>query len=211
MQAVAQNTEAATVLGIDVKRMILYVFLINALLAAVAALLVTPTYLAKFDMGDTIGLKAFYAAIIGGFNKTRGAFAGRRARRRPREPDGRLRLAGVQGRRGADAVSRCDPGPSRRPARQGRGAEGMNGRKRALTPIFLMIGLVALALALVPLGFKNYGVYLLTLWCVYVMAGMGLNLTVGYAGDGRAGADVPRIPGHPLSRRSDGHRDASRS
>ena len=76
MQAVAQNTEAATVLGIDVGRMILYVFLINALLAAVAALLVTPTYLAKFDMGDTIGLKAFYAAIIGGFNQTRGALLG---------------------------------------------------------------------------------------------------------------------------------------
>jgi branched-chain amino acid transport system permease protein len=76
MQAVAQNTEAATVLGIDVKRLILYVFLINALLAAVAALLVTPTYLAKFDMGDVIGLKAFYAAIIGGFNQTRGALLG---------------------------------------------------------------------------------------------------------------------------------------
>jgi branched-chain amino acid transport system permease protein len=40
----------------------------------------------------------------------------------------------------------------------------------------------AIVLALVPLGLKNYGVYLLTLWCVYVMAGMGLNLTVGYAG-----------------------------
>jgi branched-chain amino acid transport system permease protein len=39
-----------------------------------------------------------------------------------------------------------------------------------------------LALALAPLGLKNYGIYLLTLWCVYVMAGMGLNLTVGYAG-----------------------------
>jgi branched-chain amino acid transport system permease protein len=76
MQAVAQNSESATVLGINVKRMVLYVFVINALLAAVAALLVTPTYLAKFDMGDTIGLKAFYAAIIGGFNQTRGALLG---------------------------------------------------------------------------------------------------------------------------------------
>jgi branched-chain amino acid transport system permease protein len=76
MQAVAQNSEAASVLGIDVKRMVLYVFLINALLAAVTALLVTPTYLAKFDMGDIIGLKAFYAAIIGGFNQTRGALLG---------------------------------------------------------------------------------------------------------------------------------------
>jgi len=76
MQAVAQNTEAARVLGIDVKRMVLYVFVINAVLAVVAALLVTPTYLAKFDMGDSIGQKAFFAAIIGGFNQTRGALLG---------------------------------------------------------------------------------------------------------------------------------------
>ncbi|MEO8676924.1 MAG: branched-chain amino acid ABC transporter permease, partial [Casimicrobiaceae bacterium] len=61
MQAVAQNTDAARVLGIDVKRMVLYTFLINAVLAVVAALLVTPTYLAKFDMGDSIGQKAFFA------------------------------------------------------------------------------------------------------------------------------------------------------
>jgi len=76
MQACAQNTDAARVLGIDVKRMVLYVFLINAILAVVAALLVTPTYLAKFDMGDSIGQKAFFAAIIGGFNQTRGALLG---------------------------------------------------------------------------------------------------------------------------------------
>jgi branched-chain amino acid transport system permease protein len=76
MQACAQNTDAARVLGIDVKRMVLYVFLINAVLSVVAALLVTPTYLAKFDMGDSIGQKAFFAAIIGGFNQTRGALLG---------------------------------------------------------------------------------------------------------------------------------------
>jgi branched-chain amino acid transport system permease protein len=76
MQAVAQNVESARVLGIDVKRMVLYTFAINAVLAAVAALLITPAYLAKFDMGDSIGLKAFYAAIIGGFNNTRGALLG---------------------------------------------------------------------------------------------------------------------------------------
>jgi branched-chain amino acid transport system permease protein len=76
MQAVAQNTDAARVLGINVRRMVLYTFLINAVLAVVAALLVTPTYLAKFDMGDSIGQKAFFAAIIGGFNQTRGALLG---------------------------------------------------------------------------------------------------------------------------------------
>jgi branched-chain amino acid transport system permease protein len=76
MQACAQNTEAARVLGIDVRRMTLYVFLINGALAAVAALLIAPSYLVKFDMGETIGLKAFFAAIIGGFNQTRGALLG---------------------------------------------------------------------------------------------------------------------------------------
>jgi branched-chain amino acid transport system permease protein len=76
MQAVAQNTESATVLGINVPRMVFYTFAINALLACAAALLVTPTYLAKFDMGESLGTKAFFAAIIGGFNNTRGALLG---------------------------------------------------------------------------------------------------------------------------------------
>ncbi|KQW00455.1 branched-chain amino acid ABC transporter permease [Rhizobacter sp. Root1221] len=76
MQAVAQNTDSATVLGINVPRMIFYTFAINALLACAAALLVTPTYLAKFDMGEPLGMKAFFAAIIGGFNNSRGALLG---------------------------------------------------------------------------------------------------------------------------------------
>ena len=76
MQAVAQNTESASVLGINVPRMIFYTFAINAVLACSAALLVTPTYLAKFDMGDGLGTKAFFAAIIGGFNNSRGALLG---------------------------------------------------------------------------------------------------------------------------------------
>ncbi len=76
MQAVAQNLESATVLGINVPRMIFYTFAINASLAVAAALLVTPTYLAKFDMGESLGTKAFFAAIIGGFNNSRGALLG---------------------------------------------------------------------------------------------------------------------------------------
>jgi branched-chain amino acid transport system permease protein len=42
MQAVAQNTESAAVLGINVPRMIFYTFAINAVLAAAAALLSRP-------------------------------------------------------------------------------------------------------------------------------------------------------------------------
>lgn len=40
----------------------------------------------------------------------------------------------------------------------------------------------ALALLLVPLLLKNYGIYLMSYWLVFVLATMGLNLTVGYAG-----------------------------
>jgi branched-chain amino acid transport system permease protein len=76
MQAVAQNRASATVLGIDVPRMIFYAFAINAVLACAAALLITPTYLAKFDMGESLGTKAFFAAVIGGFNNARGALLG---------------------------------------------------------------------------------------------------------------------------------------
>ncbi|HEX7435129.1 MAG TPA: branched-chain amino acid ABC transporter permease, partial [Caldimonas sp.] len=47
-----------------------------------------------------------------------------------------------------------------------------------------LLGL-ALALAVllgVPPLLKSYGIYLFSYWLVYVIATMGLNLTVGYAG-----------------------------
>jgi branched-chain amino acid transport system permease protein len=76
MQATAQNQTVARILGINVERMILYTFLINAALAAMASLLISPIYLAKFSNGETLGLAAFVAAIVGGFNQVRGAIAG---------------------------------------------------------------------------------------------------------------------------------------
>ena len=76
MQATAQNPPLARILGIRVERMILYTFLINAALVALASLLISPIYLAKFSNGETLGLAAFVAAIIGGFNQARGAIVG---------------------------------------------------------------------------------------------------------------------------------------
>jgi branched-chain amino acid transport system permease protein len=47
----------------------------------------------------------------------------------------------------------------------------------------LLVGLVGLAvLLLLPLVLKNYGLTLISKWLVFVIATMGLNLTVGYAG-----------------------------
>ncbi len=76
MQASAQNPTVARILGVNVERMILYTFLINAGLAAMASILVSPTYFAKFSNGEPLGLAAFIAAIVGGFNQVRGAIAG---------------------------------------------------------------------------------------------------------------------------------------
>ncbi len=42
--------------------------------------------------------------------------------------------------------------------------------------------LAAAGLLVLPLYLKGYGVYLLSYWLVFVIATMGLNLTVGYAG-----------------------------
>ena len=76
MQATAQNRNVARILGVPVERMILLTFLINALLCGVASILISPIYLAKFTNGETLGLAAFVAAIIGGFNQVRGAMLG---------------------------------------------------------------------------------------------------------------------------------------
>jgi branched-chain amino acid transport system permease protein len=76
MQATAQNPNVAEILGVNVKRMVMYTFLINAALATVASVLISPIYLAKFSNGETLGLVAFIAAIVGGFNQIRGALAG---------------------------------------------------------------------------------------------------------------------------------------
>jgi branched-chain amino acid transport system permease protein len=46
-----------------------------------------------------------------------------------------------------------------------------------------LIALIALAVILfLPPFLKNYGIYMFTTWLIYVIATMGLNLTVGFAG-----------------------------
>ena len=76
MQATAQNADVARLLGIPVSRMIMLTFLLNAALVTLAAVLISPSVLVKFDNGGSLGIAAFCAAIIGGFNQVRGAIAG---------------------------------------------------------------------------------------------------------------------------------------
>jgi branched-chain amino acid transport system permease protein len=47
---------------------------------------------------------------------------------------------------------------------------------------WILIVAGAAALLLLPPTLKSYGLYLLTYWLVFIIANMGLNLTIGYAG-----------------------------
>src|ERR1700676_599808 len=76
MQAAAQTPTVARIIALPVARLRLLTFLINAFLVALASLLITPIYLAKFSSGEVLGQAAFIAAIVGGFNQVRGAIAG---------------------------------------------------------------------------------------------------------------------------------------
>ncbi len=46
----------------------------------------------------------------------------------------------------------------------------------------LLTVLLALLALVAPQFLKNYGIYLMTYWLIFIIATMGLNLTVGYAG-----------------------------
>ena len=52
-----------------------------------------------------------------------------------------------------------------------------------MKPLHLILGALGLLVLLAaPPMLKSYGVYLFTYWLIFVIATMGLNLTVGYAG-----------------------------
>jgi branched-chain amino acid transport system permease protein len=76
LRACSQNREAAALLGIPVRRMLMVSFALSAALGAVAGILVTPTQYTAFNVGTPFGVNGFIAAIIGGFGNAGGALAG---------------------------------------------------------------------------------------------------------------------------------------
>jgi branched-chain amino acid transport system permease protein len=77
IRAAAIDQDAARLMGIDVNRVILLVFLIGPALGGVAGLMVGLQYgQINFTMGWTYGMKAFTAAILGGIGNIPGAMLG---------------------------------------------------------------------------------------------------------------------------------------
>lgn len=76
LQAVAQDQEAAKLMGIHVGHMITVTFILAAILAGIAGFLVAPLWFLEPGIGVVIILKAFIAIVIGGFGSTHGLVLG---------------------------------------------------------------------------------------------------------------------------------------
>ena len=70
------NKTAASLVGINVRFMLLVSYGLSACLGAVAGLLIAPIAFTSYDAGIMLGLKGFSAAILGGMGSSMGAVAG---------------------------------------------------------------------------------------------------------------------------------------
>jgi branched-chain amino acid transport system permease protein len=76
MRAVAQDPEAARLMGVSVTFIHGLTWVIAAVLAGMAGIMLGPIWFPDVGMGDAVALKAFAAAIIGGFGSVPGAIIG---------------------------------------------------------------------------------------------------------------------------------------
>lgn len=76
MQATAQDPSTARLMGIRIAYMTGLTFALSTALGGLAGILIAPVYTVTFNMGSLIGLKAFSAAIVGGFSSIKGVIIG---------------------------------------------------------------------------------------------------------------------------------------
>lgn len=76
MRACSVNREAAKLMGIDTKLVVVVTFALAGALGAVAGVAVAPLTQVAYDVGAGVGLKGFSAAILGGLGSPAAAVAG---------------------------------------------------------------------------------------------------------------------------------------
>lgn len=76
MRACAYNSQAASLVGINVKTMVLLSFVISSAIGSMAGIIIAPLTMTSFDVGIMLGLKGFCAVIIGGMSSGLGTIMG---------------------------------------------------------------------------------------------------------------------------------------
>ncbi len=77
MRAVSVDMPAASLMGVDVNKVIAFTFLIGSSLAALGGIMYGLAYpVIETNMGTMVGWKAFCAAVIGGIGSIEGAYVG---------------------------------------------------------------------------------------------------------------------------------------
>jgi len=73
MRACAVNRTAASLVGINVKTMVLLSFALSAGIGATAGIIITPIALMNYDRGTMLAVKGFSVAVLGGLGSNVGA------------------------------------------------------------------------------------------------------------------------------------------
>jgi len=76
MRACAYNLQAAGLVGINVKSMVMLSFMISAAIGSMAGIIIAPLTMTSYDVGIMLGLKGFCAVIIGGMSSGLGTVMG---------------------------------------------------------------------------------------------------------------------------------------
>ena len=76
IRAVAQDSETASLMGVNIDKTIAVTFLLGGFLGGVAGFLYALNFGVLYSMGFTPALKAFTAAVLGGIGNLRGAVLG---------------------------------------------------------------------------------------------------------------------------------------
>jgi branched-chain amino acid transport system permease protein len=76
MRATSFDREAATMMGVDIDRVIMFTFVLGSALAGAAGVLFALRVPTQVSIGFVAGLKGFTAAVIGGIGSIPGAMAG---------------------------------------------------------------------------------------------------------------------------------------
>ena len=77
MRAVAEDSEIASLMGINVDRIVVITFVVGGILAGIAGVLFALTFQqVQFTMGFRPGIAAFTAAVLGGIGSIGGAALG---------------------------------------------------------------------------------------------------------------------------------------